>query len=208
MPDEGYTMYRTDDFVVPDLPDNPTPEDRATYTVLRLEQFIREGRKVDEGMSFRKWQAMALTEIAANIADAENDAQKEEVPVNRLMFTASAAMVTIGFWGTAVSIHKVGYLAAGLICLVAGLAMLAVAGEWKFHKFWRRREADRRRTRLKHIESLNRKIRRLERDLEREAKDLEKALASTRKANAKTAPQGPPIPTGDQSEDGDFTLNP
>ncbi len=181
-------MFRSGDFVVPDLPNNPTPEDRATYVVLRLEQFIREGRKIDEGMSFRKWQAMALAEIAANIADAQNEVQKEEVPVNRLLFTASAAMVTIGFWGTAVSIHKVGYLAAGLVCIGAGLIMLAVAGEWKFRKFWRRREADKRRTRLKNIEGLNRRIKRLERELEREAKDLEKALTSAQKANRKTAP--------------------
>jgi len=203
-------MYRSADFVVPDLPNNPTPEDRATYVVLRLEQFIREGRRIDEGMSFRKWQAMALSEIAANIADAQNEVQKDEVPVNRLLFTAAAAMVTIGFWGTAVSIHKVGYLAAGLVCLGAGLLMLAVAGEWKFRKFWRRREAGKRRTRLKHIEGLNRRIKRLERELEREAKDLEKALASTRKARGKVAP-APSASGATESESDDeepFPLKP
>lgn len=197
-------MYRSGDFVVPDLPNNPTPEDRATFVILRLEQFIREGRKVAEGMSFRKWQAMALTEIATNIADAQNAVQKEEVPVNRFLFTTAAAMVTIGFWGTAVSVHKTGYLAAGLVCLGAGIVMLAVAGEWKFRKFWRRREADKRRTRLRHIESLNRKIKKLERELEREAKDLEKALSSTRKAKAKMGLNN--APTGSDDEDQPFPL--
>jgi len=194
-------MYRSGDFIVPDLPNNPTPADRATYIVLRLEQFIREGRKLDEGMSFRKWQAMALAEIAANVADAQNEVQKDEVPVNRLLFTAAAAMVTIGFWGTAVSIHKVGYLAAGLVCLGAGIVMLAVAGEWKFRKFWRKREADKRRTRLKNIEGLNRRIKRLERELEREAKDLEKALTSARKANRKVAPMPSPQPSAADLDD-------
>lgn len=118
-------------------------------------------------------------------ADAQNEVQKDEVPVNRFLFTVAASMVTIGFWGTAVSVHKTGYLAAGLICLGAGIAMLAVAGEWKFRKFWRKRTADKRRTRLKNIESLNRRIKKLERELEREAKDLEKALTSSRKAKRK-----------------------
>ena len=201
-------MYRSGDFIVPDLPDNPTPEDRATYVILRLEQFIREGRKVAEGMSFRKWQAMALTEIATNIADAQNEVQKDEVPVNRFLFTAAASMVTIGFWGTAVSVHKVGYLAAGLICLAAGIVMLAVAGEWKFRKFWRRREAGKRRTRLRHIENLNRRIKRLERELEREARDLEKALTSTRKAKARMGLG--PAAGGSDADDGDtpFPLDP
>jgi len=192
-------MYRSGDFIVPDLPNNPTPEDRATFVILRLEQFIREGRKIAEGMSFRKWQAMALTEIATNIADAQNEVQKDEVPINRFLFTTAAAMVTIGFWGTAVSVHKTGYLAAGLICLGAGIVMLAVAGEWKFRKFWRKRTADKRRTRLKNIENLNRRIKRLERELEREAKDLEKALASTRKARDKMGLG--PVPPANISED-------
>lgn len=200
-------MYRSGDFIVPDLPDNPTPEDRATYVILRLEQFIREGRKVAEGMSFKKWQAMALTEIATNIADAQNDVQREDVPVNRFLFTVAASMVTIGFWGTAVSVHKTGYLVAGLICLGAGIVMLAVAGEWKFRKFWRGREAGKRRVRLRNIENLNRRIKRLERELEREAKDLEKALSSTRKAKAKLG-FDPVSPKPDASDSDLFPLKP
>ena len=193
-------MYRSGDFIVPDLPNNPTPEDRATYVILRLEQFIREGRKIAEGMSFRKWQAMALTEIATNIADAQNEAQKDEVPVNRFLFTVAAAMVTIGFWGTAVSVHKTGYLAAGLICLGAGIVMIGVAGEWKFRKFWRKRTAGKRRTRLKNIESLNRQIKKLERELERETKDLEKALSSTQKAKAKLGLDAVSMPSPDDGD--------
>ena len=174
-----------DGFIVPDLPENATPEDRATYVVLRLEQFIRDGRTLDEGMSFRKWQAMALTEIAANIAEAQNEMVRQDPVTNRLLFTAASALITIGFWGTAVSINKVGYIAAALVCGFAGLALLAVAGEWTWSRFWRKRQAGKRKLRLGRIESLNRKIKKLERELEKEADTLEKTLKSTAKARQK-----------------------
>ena len=51
-------------------PNNPTPEERAEYVVLMLEKFIRDGRKDEAGMSFRKWQTMAKSEIIIAIADA------------------------------------------------------------------------------------------------------------------------------------------
>ncbi len=179
-------MLKTaDGFILPDLPENPTPEDRATYVVLRLEQFIRDGRTLDEGMSFRKWQAMALTEIAANIAEAQNEITREDPVTNRLLFTTASALITIGFWGTAVSINKVGYIAAALVCGFAGLVLLAVAGEWTWTRFWRKRQAGTRKLRLSRIESINRKIKKLERELEKEAEELEKALKSTIKAQNK-----------------------
>lgn len=172
-----------DGLIIPDLPENATPEDRATYIVLRLEQFIRDGRTLAEGMSFRKWQAMALSEIATNIAEAQNQMVRDDPITNRLLFTAAASMITIGFWGTAVSIHKVGYLAAALVCGFAGLVLLAVAVEWPFRKFWRGYQAKKRYKRLSHIETLNRKIKKLEAVLEKEVKELEKSLESARKAN-------------------------
>ena len=179
-------MYRSPDgFIVPDLPDNPSPEDRATYVILRLEQFIREGRAIDEGMSFKKWQAMALTEIATNIADAQNEMIRGDPITNRLLFTSAASLITISFWGTAVSINKVGYLAGALVCGFAGLVLLAAAFEWPIRKFWRKHEAGKRGKRLKNIERLNRKIKRLERQLEKEAKELEKALEAAMDANLK-----------------------
>jgi len=178
-----------DGFIVPDLPENASPEDRATYIVLRLEQFIRDGRTLDEGMSFRKWQAMALSEIAANIAEAQNEVVREDPVTNRLLFTTASALITIGFWGTAVSINKVGYIAAALVCGFAGLVLLAVAGEWSWTRFWRKRQAGKRKIRLARIESLNRKIKKLEQALEKEAEQLEKALKSTVKARHKTEPE-------------------
>ncbi len=128
---------------------------------------------------------MALTEIAANIADAQNEMIREDPITNRLLFTTAASLITIGFWGTAVSINKVGELAGALVCGFAGFVLLATAFEWPIRKFWRKREAGKRRNRLKKIEGLNRKIKRLESQLEKEAKDLEKVLDSALDASLK-----------------------
>ncbi len=178
-------MQKTaDGYTVPDLPENPTPEDRAIYVILRLEQFIREGRTFAEGMPFKKWQALALTEIATSIADAENEMIREDPITNRLLFTGAASLITIGFWGTVVSIHQADYLIGALVCGFAGLVLLATAFEWPMRKFWRKSRAKVRKRRLKNIESLNRKIRRLERELEKEAKDLEKTLEETLKTES------------------------
>lgn len=167
-----------DDFRLPVLSDDPTPEERALYIVLRLEQFIREGRTIDEGMSFRQWQAMSQVEIANHLAEVEVRRQKDDVVTKRLLFTAAAALVTIGFWGTAVSLHRIAYLTGALVMVAAGLFLMGVACEWRFRKFWKRREAKKRRTRLGRIESLNRRIKRMERELDKEASALEKELAA------------------------------
>lgn len=169
------------DFQLPPLKDNPTPEERARYVALRLEQFIRDGRTIAEGMSFRQWQAMAETEIATHIAEAENAAQKEDVVTKRLLFTTAAALITIGFWGTAVSLHKTAYLVGAVIIGAAGLVLLAVAAEWRIRRSVKARQAKQRRRRLARIESLNRRIKRMERALEKEEESLEKLLEEKRK---------------------------
>ena len=121
----GDTMHghviMSDDFQIPKLSDNPTPEERAEFVILRLEQFIRDNRTLDKGMSFKIWQSMAKTEIANALAEAETSQQKDDVITKRLLFTTAAAMVTIGFWGTAVSLNRFDYLAGGIICLIAGV---------------------------------------------------------------------------------------
>jgi len=169
-----------DDFQVPDLPEHPTPDERAEYVILRLEQFIRDGRTIDEGMSFKKWQAMAKTEIAVAVAEAENSQDHDEINSRRILFIAAAAMITIGFWGTAVSFHDVGQLAAGLVCFGAGLALLFAAGHWRVRKWNNRRKSKERRKRLARIENLNKRIKRLESDLEKEEEKLEEALRKRR----------------------------
>ena len=171
----------SEEFDVPELSDNPSPDERAEYVILRLEQFIRDGRTFDEGMSFKVWQAMAKTEIAIAIAEAELGQQKDENVTRRLLFTFSAALVTIGFWGTAVSLHKVAYLAGAIVIGAAGLVLLAVAGEWRFRKWSQVRKANKRRKALARVEDLNRRIKRLENDLEKEEKKRKKTIKEAAK---------------------------
>ena len=174
----------SEEFKLPELSDDPSPDERAEYVIMRLEQFIREGRTFDEGMSFKIWQAMAKVEIAIAIAEAELGQQKEESITRRLLFTFAGALVTVGFWGTAVSMHKVGYLVGGIICFVAGLVLLGVAGEWRFRKWKKNRQANKRRKSLARIEGINRRIKRLENDLEKEEKRLKKKVKDAAKIAA------------------------
>lgn len=158
--------------VVPKLSENPSPNERADCVVLRLEQFIREGRAINEGMSFKAWKSMAKINIANAITEAEFVQQREDIVSRRLLFTLAGALVTVGFWGTAFSLQNVGYLAAGITCGLAGLALMAVAGEWRFRKWNKTRKANSRRKSLLRIENINRLIKRLEVDLKKEEKNL------------------------------------
>ena len=76
----------SEEFEVPELSDDPTPDERAEFVILRFEQFIRGGRKVAEGMKFKIWQSMAKTEIAIAISETELGQQKEEAVTKRLLF--------------------------------------------------------------------------------------------------------------------------
>jgi len=166
----------SEEFQVPVLSDEPSPDERAEYVILRLEQFIREGRTFAEGMSFKTWRSMAKVEIAIAIAETELGQQKEEAVTKRLLFTFAGALVTVGFWGTAVSLHKVGYLAGGIVCGLAGLALMGIAGEWRFRNWNKTRIANKRRKSLACIESINRRIKRLEGELEKEEKNLKEKI--------------------------------
>ena len=174
------TSPSNDDFEVPKLREHATPEERAQCVIMRLEQFIREGRAIDAGMSFKKWQAMARTEIAIAIAEAENSQDQGEINSRRVLFVAAAAMITIGFWGTAVSLHHVTHLLAGIICAGAGAVLLFVIGHWRFRKWNNRRNAKERAKRLKRVENLNKRIKRLEMELVKEEEAIELALRKRR----------------------------
>lgn len=163
----------------------PNPAQRADFVVMRLEQFIREGRTIAEGMSFKQWKEMARTEIAVAIAAAENAFQDDDIVTRRLLFTVSSALITIGFWGAAFAFGKATYWVAAILCAIAGIALLAVAGEWRWRRYLRKSESRRRRRILGRVEDLTRRIRRMERELEAEAKILEKRINETSKAAAK-----------------------
>ncbi len=166
----------------PTLSSTSTAEDRADYIVARLEQFIREGRKDEQGMSFDKWKQMARSEIAIAVAEAEMSQQHDELHSKRVLFVAAASMITIGFWGTVASMDKLDYLIGAVICGLAGILLILAVGDWRIRSWSERREAKKRREILGRIESLNRRIKRLEKELEAEAEDYEKLLKKARKS--------------------------
>ena len=159
-----------------ELGENPTPDERAEFVILRLEQFIRDGGSLDEGVSLKKWQVMAKEEIATAIAEAEEIQEYGETKNRRILFVSAAAIVTIGFWGAAVSFQKVEDLLAGVICGFAGIVLLSVASGRKASKLYKRLRGKERRKRLAHIKNLNKRIRRLEIALEKEELAMEKLL--------------------------------
>ncbi len=161
----------------PALPDTSTAADRANYIVQRLEQFIRDGSKDEQGMSFERWKQMARSEIAIAIAEAEISQSRDELASKRVLFVAGAAMVTIGFWGAVASLGKIDYLLGAAICGLAGVILMMAVGQWRFRSWSERKQAKKRREALGRIENLNRRIKRLEKELESEAEDLEDLMA-------------------------------
>ena len=89
----------------------PTPEDRTNITVRVLEQAICEGRNETSlrgksgrpGLSFYAWQDIARVEIANAIRNTEAEVRKHRGTGNRIAMTIAACLVTVGFWGAAVS---------------------------------------------------------------------------------------------------------
>lgn len=166
----------------PDESGHPTPEQRADFVVKRLEQFIREGRTLSEGMSLRQWQDMARFEIANAVAAAENASRDDDQVTRRVMFTIAAALVTVGFWGTVFSFDKAPYLVVAFIFTITGLITLAIVGEWRFMKYFRRHQARKREKSMRRIEDLTRRIKRMEKELEKESDDLRDKLKKQVKA--------------------------
>lgn len=169
----------------PPPPDgDPTPDERADFVVRRLAQFIRDGRTIDEGMSLKQWQDLARAEIALAIAAAEAARRGGEVVTRRLLFTTGAALVTLGFWGTAIAYDKASGLAAGIICFAAGAILIAVAGEWRIRRAVARHYARKRAEAVGRIEDLTRRIRRMEKELEDEAERLEERVEAKAREKA------------------------
>jgi len=166
---------------------NPSPEDHADFIMQRLEQFIREGRTVSEGMNLQKWQDMAKVEIASAIVQSQVNVQDDDVVTKRLLFTFGASFTTIGFWGGLWAYDKLHYVGAAFICGAAGLLMIGVALEWRFRKFWKRRQVGTRQKSLRRCQDLTRRIKKMEVELEKEEKQLKKQLKSTKKSVKKSA---------------------
>ena len=162
-----------------------TPEEHAEYVVKRLEQFIRNGRTVSEGMSFKKWQNMAKIEITQSIIEATNQ-QNNNAVSQFIIFVSAAAMITIGFWGAAVSLNKTDLLTAALICFFAGFSILLVAAWIRYRKYIQQKTDLKRLVSLRRIDDLNKRIKRLERELEAEEKDRQEQIDQIRKPHGKS----------------------
>jgi len=155
---------------------HPSPEQRADFVVKRLEQFIREGRTIAEGMSLRQWQDMARFEISNALIAAENARDDEDVVSRRLLFTVAASLVTVGFWGTLFAYDKVQYLVVAIIFGITGIVLLAIVGEWQLMKYFRRHQARQRERSLRRVEDLTRRIKRMEKELKKEHKAMQSKL--------------------------------
>jgi len=171
---------------------NPSPEEHADFIMQRLEQFIREGRTISEGMNLQKWQDMAKTEIANAIVQSQISVEDDDVITKRLLFTFGASFTTIGFWGGLWAYDKLHYIAAAMICGMAGLIMISIAMEWRFRKFWKRRQLVNRQKSLRRCQDLTRRIKKMEVELEKEEKKLKKDIKTVKKQAKKDA--GSPLP--------------
>lgn len=155
------------------MPAGISPEERADFIVKRLEEFIREKRNPGEGMSFKHWQALGKAEIAAAIAAAVKEQSQGDAGLKRVLFTAASALVTVGFWGAAVSLGRADYVLAGVICFVAGIVLMAIAGEWSYARWQARRRTRERMNTLARIGDLDKRLKAIEKDRKKEVEDAD-----------------------------------
>src|SRR3990167_4438821 len=141
MAKDEFDLLQDDPKNLPGKGGHPTPEQRAEFVLKRLEQFIRDGRTISEGMNFKQWQDMARSEIAGAIVEAEQTYQDDYIVTRRLLFTIASATVTIGFWGTVMAFQKASFLVGAIIFGITGVWLYAVIGEWPLRKYFRRRAA-------------------------------------------------------------------
>ena len=180
----------TNELEIAQLNDDSLPEEHAEYIIRRLEKFIRDGRTLEEGMSFRKWQSMAKTEIALSISEAQNKYKCDEINLRKVLFVSASALTTIGFWGTTISLEKVTYLPGAIICLISGVLILFLACRDRYIHFKNHNGGILRAGRLIKIKTLNNRVKKLERDLEEEEKRLDKAIEKLKKPHGELIYKG------------------
>lgn len=164
------------------MANEPTPEERAEYIVKRLELFIRENREPFKGMNFSKWQQLARMEIANSMKDIENIHKTDDQISRRMLFVIGSSIATIGFWGVAAAFGKLDYMLAGMICMIAGIVVIAHAGEWAARKAIKKSTAAKRQRAYSNAVALDRQIKQMEKDLKNKAKELEKTITSMGRA--------------------------
>ena len=155
---------------------NLIPEQHADYIVKRLEQFIRDGRSANEGMSFKKWQSMAKIEIISSLLEVKNS-QKHDSSLNRIILHVFATvLVTIGFWGAAVTLGRADLYFAAIICCISGCLLFLISFLGRFKKIMKIKTVKKQSAQLKRVESLTKRIKKLENELQIEEKEKKKEL--------------------------------
>ena len=86
-----------------------------------------------------------------------------------------AAVLQAAEWETTIrSLGRVDYVLAGAICMAAGIALMAVVGEWSYARWQARRRMQERMDTLARIGDLDKRLKAIEKDREKEAKDADK----------------------------------
>ena len=163
---------------------NPTPHERADLIVRRLENFIREGRTEDGGINFRKWQEMAVLEVANAIRDAEKYLSSDQRFFTRSLSVGAASVLTIGIWGTVLVADVTSdRQTAALILIIAGIVLVSVLAIWGFRRIDHYFKRGRRQYHIQRVLNFDRQLAKLDKDLEKRLKKLQETLNEMTKGN-------------------------
>lgn len=179
MADRGQDGQRDDDL--------PSADDRADMVVMMLEQFIREGRtefggKSAEsgkktGMSFKRWQDLARSEVRAAILNAEAAEQRRNNVWTRVLLTSSVCLITIGFLGGAAAWGQLDKFIAAVCSGLIGIVLLGVFFEWPVRRYTEAYQARQRARKLARIRDLDRQIKVMEQHLDKRKNSLDDKMS-------------------------------
>jgi hypothetical protein len=144
----------------------PSPQQRADYLVRKLESLIREG-KSERAMSFKTWQALARSELSNAFTDFERQLLKsrQDATGKRLILVGVSTVVTVGFWGAAVTIDRhLGDLAANIF-IGAAFLITCVFAEIAFRRMSIRYRMIAREKSFERIEDFDKQLKRLEAEI-------------------------------------------
>ena len=144
----------------------PTAKQRAELIVKRLENLIREGQADKRGVSFKRWQEMAVQEFTNAILDTERYLKSDNRFLTRVILVCALAIITIGFWGAVVA-AGVSYdrQIIAFILFGAGSVLLLAIGSWGLRQLNNRFIITRRQQRLKQIDSFDQQLAQLDLEL-------------------------------------------
>jgi hypothetical protein len=153
------------------LDTKPTAEQRGELIVRRLEKLIREGNANKSGVSFKRWQEIAMQEFTNAILDSDRYKKADNQFLTRVILIAALAIITIGFWGAVVA-TGVSYdrQIVAFIFVCAGSILLVSIGLWGLRQIGGRFIVARREQRLKRINNFDQQLAKLEIELKKKLK--------------------------------------